>query len=219
MWNAAAAGVTSAQALRLLTQFLVARGITADPRAPDTHVTTPEACAPLLVAFTGKAQWKAMFSPPLTCAVESGLQPGSHRPADWPFPPSTRVFVLPSSSGRAAFTLAARKEPYAALAALVHSLPWLGGEDIASLESEPRRLQLAAGTRSDWPPVPESAATAAAVKKAASPRKKAKTVDQAAEAEEQERSGGATATTAAATAQLLQRFTYTPSSASEPKQR
>lgn len=46
-------------------------------------------------------------------AFRFGLQPADVRPPDWPFPAeSTEVFVVPSSSGAAAMTNAAREGPY-----------------------------------------------------------------------------------------------------------
>ena len=57
--------------------------------------------APQLVAFTGKRQWCHLFTPPLP-RCSAGLQ--SKRPEGWPLPPTTEVWVLPSSSGRAVMT-------------------------------------------------------------------------------------------------------------------
>lgn len=92
----------------------------------------PSACAPRIVAFTGKGQWKALFEPPLkTC--EHGLQPAGVRPPGWPLPPSTAVFVLSSSSGRAAMTDEERRGPYKELAGLVKGMPWLSSEQLAAL--------------------------------------------------------------------------------------
>lgn len=85
--------------------------------------TLPEVCAPRYVALTGKGQWKCLFDPPLK-ECDHGLQ--TTRPPGWPFPPSTRVFVLSSSSGRAAMTDEVRAAPYAELARLVKDVPWEG---------------------------------------------------------------------------------------------
>lgn len=56
--------------------------------------------------------------------MHSGLQPAGVVPAGWPFPPSTEVWVMPSSSGRAALTIAQRTTPYRELAERVNRVPW-----------------------------------------------------------------------------------------------
>ncbi|OQS00113.1 hypothetical protein THRCLA_06217 [Thraustotheca clavata] len=78
---------------------------------------------PLLVAFTGKRQYSFLFDPPLK-RVDSGLQTSQSLPPDWPLPAACEVWVLPSSSGRAAMTDAARCKPYMDLAARLHEIPW-----------------------------------------------------------------------------------------------
>lgn len=75
--------------------------------------------APRVLAFTGKRQWKEMFEPPLA-KVDTGLQVA--RPPGWPLPRSTDVWILCSSSGRAAMTREARAEAYAALARHMQSV-------------------------------------------------------------------------------------------------
>lgn len=102
------------------------------PFACEAACRDASVCAPRLVAFTGKGQWKALFEPPLkTC--EHGLQPAGIRPPGWPLPASTAVFVLSSSSGRAAMTDEQRRGPYRELAALVRGMPWLSSEQQAAL--------------------------------------------------------------------------------------
>jgi G:T/U-mismatch repair DNA glycosylase len=119
---------------------------------PGTRVDEAN-CEPKIVAFTGKAQWKTLFEPPLKsvagifhlmallcllmvhlCRIcDTGFQPDSLRPPRWPYSVETKVFVLPSSSGRAAMTDAARREPYECLAKHVHELPWLSDSLIPKL--------------------------------------------------------------------------------------
>ena len=77
--------------------------------------------APALVAFAGKRQWASLFEPPLPGGFPHGVQ--SSRPPGWPLPPSTEVFVLPSSSGRAVMTAAERQGPYAELGRRLAMLP------------------------------------------------------------------------------------------------
>ena len=72
-----------------------------------------------------------------TCTF--GVQPRDLRPPGWPFPASTDVFVLSSSSGRAALNNEERKAPYVELGGLFHSLPWLDNETIDGLEVEQSR--------------------------------------------------------------------------------
>lgn len=95
-----------------------------------SRITTEEQCrdprytSPRIVACTGKTQWSSLFSPPLK-RCDHGLQPQELRPKGWPFPPSTQVFVLASSSGRAALSNEQRSAPYRELAALVATMPWV----------------------------------------------------------------------------------------------
>ena len=77
-----------------------------------------------------------------TCTF--GIQRHDVRPPGWPFPASTDVFVLPSSSGRAALNNEERRAPYAELAGMLHSLPWLDKETIDRLEVEQSRIICAA---------------------------------------------------------------------------
>lgn len=66
----------------------------------------------MLLAFTGKRQWAQLFEPPLK-RVTSGLQPDSLRPPNWPTSLGEyEVWVMPSSSGRAAMTNEERLRPY-----------------------------------------------------------------------------------------------------------
>ena len=77
--------------------------------------------APALVAFAGKRQWASLFEPPLPGGFPYGAQ--SCRPPGWPLPPSTEVFVLPSSSGRAVMTADERQGPYVELGRRLAMLP------------------------------------------------------------------------------------------------
>jgi G:T/U-mismatch repair DNA glycosylase len=92
----------------------------------------PSVCAPRVVAFTGKNQWKMLFDPPLK-VCEHGLQPSTLRPPAWPLPASTAVWILSSSSGRAAMTDEARRAPYRGLAQLVATMPWLRKDQQAAV--------------------------------------------------------------------------------------
>ena len=80
----------------------------------------PAACAPRLVGFTGKRQWASLFEPPLAGGFDHGVQ--RVRPPGWPLDEATEVWVLPSSSGRAAMTVEARMGPYLALGRRVAEL-------------------------------------------------------------------------------------------------
>ncbi|CAK4650320.1 hypothetical protein LEN26_005939 [Aphanomyces euteiches] len=84
--------------------------------------SNPYAHGPLLVAFSGKRQYSFLFDPPLTDAIRNGKQDPSDLPPDWPLPPTCEVWVLPSSSGRAAMTHAQRCQPYMDLAERFHEL-------------------------------------------------------------------------------------------------
>lgn len=78
------------------------------------HERRAEGGAPAFVAFTGKRQFAMIFrrAPGKLDFGEQAL-----RPEGWPWPAdSTRVWVLPSSSGRAAMTHEARIAPYRDLA-------------------------------------------------------------------------------------------------------
>ncbi|OSX72802.1 hypothetical protein BU14_0403s0005 [Porphyra umbilicalis] len=80
---------------------------------------------PAFVAFTGKSQFVALFDPAQRVkAVPFG--PQTVLPAGWPYT-HARVWVLASSSGRAALTDADRLAPYAALGAVLAAVPWPRG--------------------------------------------------------------------------------------------
>lgn len=72
--------------------------------------------APVLIAFSGKRQFSYLFSPPLSKIDEYGKQ--TKLPTEWPqeLQGDSEVWVLPSSSGRAAMTTAQRTLPYKQLA-------------------------------------------------------------------------------------------------------
>lgn len=74
--------------------------------------------APDLVAFTGKRQFRMIF-PKDVGKVDHG-EWKQKMPSGWPFPPSTRIWVLPSSSGRAVMTQEQRLTPYKELADAYH---------------------------------------------------------------------------------------------------
>lgn len=79
--------------------------------------------SPLLIAFSGKRQFSYLFVPPLAKVAHHGRQ--TRYPTG--LPPECRdseLWVLPSSSGRAAMTTAQRADPYKQLAARFHELPW-----------------------------------------------------------------------------------------------
>ncbi|GMF40791.1 unnamed protein product [Phytophthora fragariaefolia] len=87
--------------------------------------------APMLIAFSGKRQFSWLFSPPLSKIESYGKQ--TRLPAGWPHDlrADSEVWVLPSSSGRAAMTTAQRTLPYQQLAERLHEIPW------TQLPSEP----------------------------------------------------------------------------------
>ena len=90
------------------------------PAAVDPRSSACRLHAPHAVAFLGKRQFKALFTPHLK-KVGNGRT--VLRPDGWPFPASaTAVWVLPSTSGRAAMTTAQRVTPYRQLASDVDEL-------------------------------------------------------------------------------------------------
>ncbi|KAG6949474.1 hypothetical protein JG687_00014838 [Phytophthora cactorum] len=80
--------------------------------------------APMLIAFSGKRQFSWLFSTPLSKIENYGKQ--TKLPPGWPHELRTdsEVWVLPSSSGRAAMTTAQRTLPYQQLAERLHQIPW-----------------------------------------------------------------------------------------------
>eukprot|EP01138_Halocafeteria_seosinensis_P015929 gb/GECG01016256.1/.p1 GENE.gb/GECG01016256.1/~~gb/GECG01016256.1/.p1 ORF type:complete len:366 (+),score=31.96 gb/GECG01016256.1/:1-1098(+) len=83
-------------------------------------------CGPRVVAFTGKSQFYSMYGPedPKPPSKLAGRVPHNILPKRWPFPKSTEVFVLISSSGRASGWHKERKRLYDELAELVNQHPW-----------------------------------------------------------------------------------------------
>lgn len=76
--------------------------------------------APEIIAFTGKRQFQMLFKKTLT-PLPLGWQ--NEVPQGWPFSlEESRVFVLPSSSGRAVMTHEQRSGPYKLLAQAFHEL-------------------------------------------------------------------------------------------------
>ncbi|CAI5726632.1 unnamed protein product [Peronospora destructor] len=80
--------------------------------------------APMLIAFSGKRQFSWLFSPPLSKIERYGRQ--TRLPEGWPHElrADSEIWVLPSSSGRAAMTTAQRTMPYQQLAESVRQIPW-----------------------------------------------------------------------------------------------
>ncbi|EEY53537.1 uncharacterized protein PITG_07211 [Phytophthora infestans T30-4] len=80
--------------------------------------------APILIAFSGKRQFSYLFSPALSKIESYGKQ--SKLPPGWPHElrADSEVWVLPSSSGRAAMTTAQRTLPYQQLAERLRQIPW-----------------------------------------------------------------------------------------------
>jgi G:T/U-mismatch repair DNA glycosylase len=79
---------------------------------------------PAIVAFAGKRQYGQLFDA-VPGSVRAGRQDPNSLPPGWPFcPESTEVWVLPSSSGRAAMTREAREGPYVELGRRLAELRW-----------------------------------------------------------------------------------------------
>ena len=79
---------------------------------------------PAIVAFAGKRQYGQLFDA-VPSSVRAGRQDSNSLPPGWPFcPESTEVWVLPSSSGRAAMTREAREGPYVELGRRLAELRW-----------------------------------------------------------------------------------------------
>lgn len=79
---------------------------------------------PAIVAFAGKRQYGQLFDAVPT-SVRAGRQDSNSLPPGWPFcPESTEVWVLPSSSGRAAMTREAREGPYVELGRRLAESRW-----------------------------------------------------------------------------------------------
>ncbi|CAI5731585.1 unnamed protein product [Peronospora farinosa] len=80
--------------------------------------------APTIIAFSGKRQFSWLFSPPLSKIERFGKQ--TRLPSGWPHElrADSEIWVLPSSSGRAAMTTAQRTMPYQQLAESVRQIPW-----------------------------------------------------------------------------------------------
>ena len=90
----------------------------------DTAVQLASRHGPAVVAFAGKRQYAQLFDR-VPSKVEAGKQPPTSLPPGWPLcPRATEVWVLPSSSGRAVMTKAAREEPYVALGTRLATIQW-----------------------------------------------------------------------------------------------
>ena len=92
--------------------------------AAKTWRATAAAFGPSVVAFAGKRQYAQLFDT-IPKRVEVGKQPPGSLPPRWPFcEDATEVWVLPSSSGRAAMTREARETPYLELGARLAEVEW-----------------------------------------------------------------------------------------------
>ena len=82
---------------------------------------------PAVVAFAGKRQYGQLFDR-VPKRVETGKQDPDALPPGWPFRAegegATEVWVLPSSSGRAAMTKQAREGPYIELGVRLRGVAW-----------------------------------------------------------------------------------------------
>ena len=82
---------------------------------------------PAVVAFAGKRQYGQLFDR-VPKRVETGRQDPDALPPGWPFRAkgegATEVWVLPSSSGRAAMTKQAREGPYVELGVKLRGVAW-----------------------------------------------------------------------------------------------
>lgn len=120
---ARAAAVAAAEAAATGAAAAAADGSGRKPAASSGGALT--AGEPAFVAFTGKAHYVALFAPAQRVkTVPFGEQ--AVLPAGWPLRTS-RVWVLPSPSGRAALTDADRSAPYAALGRAMAPLSWPHG--------------------------------------------------------------------------------------------
>lgn len=81
--------------------------------------------SPLVVAFTGKRQFRVLFPASGPSAAPKQVPYGRQTvlPPDWPLPAgASEVWVLPSPSGRAVLTHAEREGPYCDLAHRIREL-------------------------------------------------------------------------------------------------
>ena len=79
---------------------------------------------PDVVAFSGKRQYAQLFDA-VPSRVDAGRQPPESLPPGWPLcPERTEVWVMPSSSGRAAMTREAREGPWVELGTRLATIPW-----------------------------------------------------------------------------------------------
>eukprot|EP00240_Pyramimonas_obovata_P004980 CAMPEP_0118939270 /NCGR_PEP_ID=MMETSP1169-20130426/28434_1 /TAXON_ID=36882 /ORGANISM="Pyramimonas obovata, Strain CCMP722" /LENGTH=407 /DNA_ID=CAMNT_0006883493 /DNA_START=18 /DNA_END=1241 /DNA_ORIENTATION=+ len=97
------------------------RALMAQQQCDQTASLELEDAAPLVVAFTGKRQFAQLFDPPLK-SVTAGKQPEDSLPRRWPFPATTEVWVLPSTSGRAVLKKGELEGLYIALGQRVRQL-------------------------------------------------------------------------------------------------
>ncbi|KAK9815922.1 hypothetical protein WJX72_012023 [[Myrmecia] bisecta] len=86
-----------------------------------------QCAAPPFVGFAGKRQWCELVNigrkgKDKITKVDCG--PQSERPAGWPFPPGTAVWVLPSTSGASPQTNAERFGPYQQLSDQLRLVNW-----------------------------------------------------------------------------------------------
>jgi hypothetical protein len=81
--------------------------------------------APALVGFSGKRQYLELMNVRRARKVQTvDVGPQADLPPGWPFPCTTEVWVLSSTSGASALTQEQREGPYERLAARLRQLPW-----------------------------------------------------------------------------------------------
>eukprot|EP00803_Ostreobium_quekettii_P001391 evm.model.scf_794.2 EVM.evm.TU.scf_794.2 scf_794:37497-41914(+) len=83
--------------------------------------------APCIVAFCGKRHFLEVYNvgrKPRDRLKTAEIGQQRDLPLDWPLPTSTRVWLLPSTSGASALTREQREGPYRQLKELLTSIPW-----------------------------------------------------------------------------------------------
>ena len=105
-------------------------GARAEDPGSDAHLVAAVRAAsrdgfgPAIVAFAGKRQYAQLFDS-VPKSIDAGRQDPATLPPGWPLDPDrTEVWVLPSSSGRAAMTREAREGPYVELGRRLSREPW-----------------------------------------------------------------------------------------------
>ncbi|GLD92788.1 hypothetical protein PINS_up001367 [Pythium insidiosum] len=110
-------------------------GISSESASRDDFVLCRRPHSPMIIAFSGKRQFSWLFTPPLAKIDNYGKQ--TRLPPDWPREclHDCEVWVLPSTSGRAAMTKEQRSLPYQWLADAVHAAPWPTDQRIIKIEA------------------------------------------------------------------------------------